>query len=486
MGTELTTQARWYRVGARYPMEGSLGYDFAPLVGRFAFHTPATGARELRFASSAYAVYGGYYPDQGFQFLVTEESGGYENTWGTDRGQAAQRVGDSLTGQLSQDLMPNADYYLWIWPRGNQAYRIEPGSITVTVEGVYGTPSSISVSDGCFGGQIPVTLNVSTPGAVHDLSVSCAGRTESLLLQSSAASCVWEPELESYAPLLTDRSEAKALFRCQTYYGGNSVGSSTAEITLRFAQGSLSPTLTAGWARAEPDNSGTAAEGLSLFVQGFSKARVIFDSSKVACRLGADIAGFSIRCDGITVSREPYLTQVLSGSCSILCTVTDSRGQQAEETLSVSVEPYSEPRLTEASVFRCDSSGEAAEDGQYYSACARALFAPVGGENSISLTAAHRLREAADFGAETALVNGQAAVIGSISPDRSYEVRLCARDALSGSAALTVTIPTQRWAMKFRPGGLGVGFGKAPEHDRCIELPADWVIRIGNTIVASE
>lgn len=483
MGTELTTQARWYRVGARYPLEGSLGYDYAPLVGRFAFRTPASGARELGFASSAYMVYGGYYPDQGFQFLVTEEASGYESCWGTDRGQEARRLGDSLTGQLSIDLMPNTDYYLWIWPRGNQAYRIEPGSIAVTVEGVYGTPSAISVSDGCFGGQIPVTLNVSTPGAVHDLSVSCAGRTDTLLRQSSASSCVWEPDPESYAALVTDRGEAQALFHCQTYFGGSSVGSSTAEITLRFAPGSLSLVAAAGWVRAEAENSGTAAEGLHLLVQGFSRARVIFDSSKVSCRLGADIAGFSIRCEGTEVDREPYLTPVLSGSCTILCTVTDSRGLQAEETLSVPVEPYSEPRLTEASVFRCDSGGDAAEDGQYYSACARALFAPVGGGNSISLSAAHRLREAADFGAEMALENGLTRVIGSISPDRSYEVRLRARDALGGSAVLTVTIPTQAWAMKFRPGGLGVGFGKAPEHDRCIELPADWVIRIGDRII---
>ena len=483
MGTELTTQARWYRVGAKNPMDGSLGYDYAPLVGRFAFHTPATGATTLSFASSAYAVYGGYYPDQGFQFLVTEESSGYESMWGTAQGQGAQRTGNSLTGQLSRELMPNADYYLWIWPKGNRAYRVEPGSITVTLEGVYGTPSAIQASDGRFGGQIPVTLQVTTPGAVHDLSVSCAGRTETLLQQSSASSCLWEPDEQIYAALLPEQGSAQAVFSCQTYYGGNCVGSSSAAITLSFSPGSLAPQLTSGWAQAEPDNDGTAAEGINLFVQGFSRARVRFDSGKVACRHGAGIAGYRIRCEGNTVTQAPYRTQVLAGSCRIQCTVIDSRGQEAEETLSVTVEPYSEPRLTEASVFRCDSGGSTAEDGQYYSACARALFAPVGGQNSISLAASHKLREAADFGTETALENGFSRVIGTISPDQSYEVRLRALDALGGSAELRGTIPTQKGAMKFRPGGLGVGFGKAPEHDRCIELPAGWVIRIGDRII---
>ena len=40
MSTTLTTEDRWYRVGAKYPMPGSLGFDYAPLVGRFKFHTP--------------------------------------------------------------------------------------------------------------------------------------------------------------------------------------------------------------------------------------------------------------------------------------------------------------------------------------------------------------------------------------------------------------------------------------------------------------
>jgi len=488
MSTTVSTSASWYRVGAKYGMDRSLGYDGYPLVGRFKFHTPAEGATTLQFASGKYELYGGdyAYQDYGFQFLVTEESSGYESQCGVGIGSQTSRNGNSMTGSQSVQLMPEREYYLWIWPRSSGYYRMEPGEITVTLQGVYGTPSTISAADGCFGGQIPVTLNVSTPGAVHDLSVSCAGRTETLLNQSSASACVWEPDLETYALLLTDQEQASAVFLCQTYYGSSCVGSSTATIQLSFSPGSLPPVLTEGWASAAADNSGTAAAEIGVFVQGFSRALVRFDESKVACRLGASIAGFQIRCEGNSVSQAPYRTQVLTGDSRIRCTVTDSRGQEAEEQLLVTVEPYSEPRLTEAAVFRCDASGNAAEDGQYYSAAARVLFASVGGQNSVRLAASHRQREAADFGTETGLENGTPRVIGTISPDRSYEVRLRAEDALGGSAALTVTIPTQRWAMKFRPDGLGVGFGKAPEHDRCIELPAGWVIRIGDRILGGE
>ena len=104
----------------------------------------------------------------------------------------------------------------------------------------------------------------------------------------------------------------------------------------------------------------------------------------------------------------------------------------------------------------------------------------------MTLSAAHKRTDAASYGTEVTLQNDTASVIGSISADYSYLVRLTVRDALGNEAAVTAALPTQRWAMKFRPNGRGVGFGKAPEHDNCIELPSGWVIRIGNTVVLSE
>ena len=487
MSTTLTTTVTWYRVGARYTF-ASLGFDYAPLVGRWKFHTPATGATSLSFASSAYTVHGGdyAYADPGFQFLVTSESTGYESKVGTDIGANVIKSGNSMTGSVSVDLMPDADYYLWMWPRDNRYARVDPGTVTVTVDGVYGTASTITAADGFFGSQIPVSLNASTQGAVHSVSVSCAGRTETLLTDSAAVSCVWTPNLATYAALLPNAGSASATITCVTKYGGNTVGSSTKTITVSFAAGSLPPALTAGWATAAVYNTGSAAAGLSVYVQGYSKAQVSFDSSKIACQYGASISAYSIRCNGVTVSASPYRTGVLTGDAEIVCTVTDSRGQEASATLQIAVQPYAEPRLTEVTVFRCNSLGVAADDGQYYSAKGKALYSSLSGQNSMTLTVAHKTTDAASYGTETALQNDTALVIGTISADSSYNVRLTVTDALGSSASVTVVIATQHWAMKFRPGGMGVGFGKAPEHDNCIELPSGWVIRIGSTVVLSE
>ena len=49
-----------------------------------------------------------------------------------------------------------------------------------------------------------------------------------------------------------------------------------------------------------------------------------------------------------------------------------------------------------------------------------------------------------------------------------------------------VTLPTRQWALKFRADGLGAAFGKAPEHSKAIELPADWALIIGDKELNAE
>lgn len=488
MSTTLTTEARWYRVGAKYPATGCLGYDGYPLVGRFKFHTPAAGASSLSWVTTDYTVQSGqetYSDARPFNFLVTAESTGYESEYG-DTETRAYIGGPKLSGTATVALMPDADYYLWVWPRSDAFGRVLVNGVTVTVDGVYGTASTITAADGNFGNQIAVALNASTTGAIHTLTVSCAGRTETLLTDSSAVSAVWTPDLATYAALLPNAGSATATFTCVTKYGGNTVGTTTKSITVSFAAGDLAPTPATGWAVAAPYNTGSAAAGLSVYVQGYSKAEVSFDSSKISCQYGASIASYKIRCNGVTVNASPYRTGVLTGNAEIVCTVTDSRGQEASATLQITVQSYAEPRLTEVTVFRCDSLGDPADDGQYYSAKGKALISSLSGQNSMTLTVAHKTTDAASYGAEASMQNDTALIVGTISADNSYLVRLNVTDALGNTAQVTVALATQKWAMKFRPGGMGVGFGKAPEHDNCIELPTGWVIRIGNTVVLSE
>ena len=62
--------------------------------------------------------------------------------------------------------------------------------------------------------------------------------------------------------------------------------------------------------------------------------------------------------------------------------------------------------------------------------------------------------------------------------EQSFDVRLELTDDFS-TTVMQTRLSTAAVIMAFRAGGLGVGFGKVPEHDYSLEIAASWTIRIG-------
>lgn len=258
------------------------------------------------------------------------------------------------------------------------------------------------------------------------------------------------------------------------------VGSAaSAPLSVR-ADAGMKPAVSAGWAVLSALNGG-AVEGLNGYILGYSRAQALFDPTKIdfTASPGASIASYALACQGETVSASPYRTGVLTAlSVEVLCTVTDTRGRSAGERFTLSVMDYAPPTLGGVSICRSDEDGAPAADGGHCAVKADAVFSSLGGQNSCALRCAIMPAGGA-YGAESRLQSGVRSVFDSISPDRSYTVRLTAEDALGNTAVFYRSIPTRRWAMKFRSNGRGVAFGKAAEHDDCFEVGADWSVKLG-------
>ena len=272
----------------------------------------------------------------------------------------------------------------------------------------------------------------------------------------------------------------------QTYNsGGTAIGSPVTAALTVTADADMRPVVSQGWATLAPYNTG-AVVGITGYVKSYSRAEATFDRQLVdmSNAVGASISSFAVTCQGETDDQH-YLTPVLAAtSVTVVCTVTDSRGRSASESFTLAVMDYARPTLTGIEIFRCDSSGARAEEGTYYSAKATLTYSPLDGQNNPTLTAAHAAAGGA-YGAENSLASGTASVIGQIRADASYTVRLTGRDSLGNEVVFFEAIPTRRWAMKFRPNGRGVAFGKAAETDNCLELDAGWDIRIGGMSIFS-
>ena len=284
----------------------------------------------------------------------------------------------------------------------------------------------------------------------------------------------------------------------QTYTNSNcttTVGSPVTTTVTVTADSGMKPTIGNGFAVASANNSGTAASSISGYVQGYSKATVTLTKNKLTMAPGASVTSYTIVCQGVTRTvsspgaTATATTDTLTGTnaISITVTVTDSRGRTDSTSLSVTPMAYVNPTLSAITVFRCTQSGTASEDGAYYSAKATANRSSLGGQNSVTLTVKHKAAAASSYGAATQLQSGTAQILGgALDADTSYIVMLTVEDSLHNTADATVTLSTRQWSMKFRPDGEGVGFGKAPEHSKALEIPADWTLYNGTKKIRPE
>ena len=268
------------------------------------------------------------------------------------------------------------------------------------------------------------------------------------------------------------------------------VGSPATSSFTMTADSGMKPSVSSGWAAFAYYNTGTAASGIAGYVKGYSKAKVTFDSTKISLTNspGATIASYAVTCLGSTDSSSPYYTPTLTGtSVTATCKVTDSRGRYATQDFTISVMDYTKPTLSGITVFRCNSGGTADADGANISVKATKNFSSLNGLNSCTLTAAIA-PSGGSYGAATTLTSGTASVLGgnALSPDTSYTVKIIATDSLSNSATYYYTIPTRKWAMKFRTDGSGVAFGKAAEADNVFEVNPTWDVKAGNVHIEKD
>ena len=274
----------------------------------------------------------------------------------------------------------------------------------------------------------------------------------------------------------------------QTYNSsGTAIGSpATTSLTI-YADADMKPVVSSGWVSLAPYNTG-AVSGFTGYVQGYSRAQATFNSSKISMTnaVGASIASYSVTCQGATDNTSPYQTGVLSStSVSVVCTVTDTRGRSASQTFTLTVMAYAKPKLTGISIFRCNTNGAASEDGTKYSAKATLTYSSLNSQNRATLVCAVAAA-GGSYGSAEALTSGQARIsTANLNADQSYTVRITATDALGNTDVYYQVLPTRKWAMKFRPKGNGVAFGKAAEYDNTFEITADWNVKFGHPLPIS-
>ncbi len=394
-----------------------------------------------------------------------------------------------FTGDVSCRLSPNTTYYLFVLPCWSAPDTFTQSTESFTVESLAGLGASTIASCSANAstlGTIQLTMTRFDASYQHVATFTAGGATlaTSARFDASLGQSVPRAWFDGF-PNATSLTVAVSV---QTYNGETPVGSPAAASVTVAADAGMVPEIGSGFAAAAAYSAGTAAASIAGYVQGYSKARLTLDRSRVTLANGAAVASYAVTCQGATTTvaspgaSETVDTGVLaaSGDVPITVTVTDSRGRTASTSLTVPVMACAPPTLSEIDVFRCDGLGAASEDGTYVSVRATGGVSGLKGQNALTLTAKLAVGSGG-YGTEQALASGAVRVLGgALDPDQRLRVLIAATDALGNESAALRSFPTRVWAMKFRADGRGVAFGKAPEHGpKKLELPADWTVMFG-------
>lgn len=312
-----------------------------------------------------------------------------------------------------------------------------------------------------------ITVESAGSGYTHTVSYTLGGSSGMIAEKTADATLSWTPEL-SLARELPTAAQGTGTLTVESFYGGVSVGSRSADVTLHIPSDMA------------PEAELTAVELLSASVPEAWNAAVAGHTRlgyavAASAPWGAEITGCSFTCAGVTAEGLTGETAAVSraGTFTPRVTVRDSRGRTATVTGEpITVYPYQLPAITAASAFRCSEDGTAQDSGSHICVNAAASCAAVDGRNSVTLQLRSRT-VGGEWSGVTALMPGQALILPGFAAHTTYELQLTAADTLGGEKTVYLTVPTQAVSLHLRPGGRGGAFGKYGEKDGALQIAWD-------------
>lgn len=133
---------------------------------------------------------------------------------------------------------------------------------------------------------------------------------------------------------------------------------------------------------------------------------------------------------------------------------------------------YAEPRLTNLSVTRCNSSGTNQSDGTY----AKVSF---GWATDLSISSAkieYKLATATSWTSTTVSASGTSGTVsqviggGNLSAESQYNIRVTITDSSEGSTNQIKLLPSTVYCLDFLKGGKGVAVGKVAEKENFLDV----------------
>lgn len=292
----------------------------------------------------------------------------------------------------------------------------------------------------------------------HDVEYSFAGSSYTMIESNVDTVVYWSVPL-NLASLIPNTTSGTLTIRCTTKKGSTVIGTKTALVTVKVPT-TLIPSISSV---THVEAATGLPTGVGAYVQSKSKVAVGVVASGI---YGSTIKSYSSTLQGKTYTGEAFISDVLtlSGSLSLVTTVTDSRGRTASKTTNLSVLAYTPPKITTFQTARYNTSGVADPDGTRAWVTLAYSVTSLNSKNTAS--AKIQYKRSTDTTWTTLYTRTELSLNTTLKPtttfstDYQYDFRVTLTDAFGASATYNTTIPSGAVILDIKADGKGIAFFK--------------------------
>ncbi len=287
----------------------------------------------------------------------------YSTNGGSSWTQFSTTASTSASVTLSS-LLPNTSYTVKVRARRqyNQVYGTSGSSTVKTLGGaVVGSVNTVTADNA----TVTITLNVTVYEASYTNTLVLKNGSTTILTISGLS---WSKGTANRTVTLTAAQRTTLLnamasmksftgtFAVSSYHGQLQIGSTSSKTaTVQTTAANSAPTIS-DFTYAD---SYTTTKNLTgndqLFVQDYSTLKVT--PGTATAKNGASISNYTASCNGLSSSNTTGSALSVgkvakSGSVTVTLTVTDSRGYTASVSKTITVLPYSKPKVSSVTLRR--------------------------------------------------------------------------------------------------------------------------------------
>lgn len=323
------------------------------------------------------------------------------------------------------------------------------------------TQPSLNVTSADMGATVTIYTPRASASFTHDLAYSFAGSDYIAIQNGVTTSIYWAIPL-NLANSIPNTTSGTVTIRCITKNGTAVVGTKTVLLTAKVPA-TILPTISSV---THTEATAGLAEAIGAYVQSKSKIKASISASGA---YGSTIKSYSSTFIGKSYTGASWTSDTveLSGTLSIVTTVTDSRGRTASKTTNLTVLSYSPPKITTFSVARYNASGVADPDGIY--ARVRIVYSVTALNNKNTANAVIQYKRSTDSTWTTLNTRTETSLDATLTPqgttfstDYQWDFRVTLTDAFNSAtpATYTAVLPSGAVILDIKADGKGIAFFK--------------------------